>query len=182
MKYYFLIAVLLGCNPDQQPVKPKEVEVSKCYAYPPSIDSLNMQDLYDSARWYVYTEHCDILYRPKSDTSLSKPFGELELRFDDLFIRNDTLALIFNFMDKEEPILPSMTREYQQLETGVGFDVKTRKKIYMISSNMTVTYKGNPKSRYENPLQPEVLAYIKSDWDKLDACFKALVERKGINP
>lgn len=66
-------------------------------------------------------------------------------------------------MDNGQPILPSMTRDYKQLATGVGFDVKTKKKIYIISSNTTITYNGNPTSRYENPLQPEVIKYIKEN-------------------
>ncbi len=50
----------------------------------------------------------------------------------------------------------------------------------MVSSNTTITYEGGV-NRYENPLQPEVLKYIKENWYKLDECFRALAERKGIN-
>ena len=142
---------------------------------------MHVQDLYDSARWYIYTRYCDVLYKPKSDSLLSKPFGELELKFDNLWIKNDTAALIFYFTYKGEAILPSMMREYKQLATGVVFDVKTKTKIYIISSNTTITYKGDPTSRYENPLQPEVIKYIKENWDKLNECFRELAERKGIN-
>lgn len=122
-----------------------------------------------------------MLYNPKSDSLLDKPFGELELKFDYLDIKNDTLALFFSFMDKGQIILPGMMRDYKQLATGVGFDVKTKKKIYIISSNTTIIHKGNPKSRYENPLQPEVIKYIKENWDKLNECFRELAEQKGIN-
>jgi hypothetical protein len=73
-----------------------------------------------------------------------------------------------------------MMRDDRQLATGVGFDVKTRKKIYIISSNTTITYKGDSKSRYENPMQPEVIKYIKENWYKLNECFRELAEQKGI--
>lgn len=185
MRYNFLIPVviLFSCNLNQQRAKPEVVKINndKCHVYPSTIDSLHLQDLYDSARWYIYTQYCDVLYKPKSDSLLSKPFGELELRFDNLVIKNDTANLIFNFIDKGQPILPSMMREYKQLATGVGFDIKAKKKIYIISSNTTITSKGNPASRYENPLQPEVLEYIKENWGKLDDCFRELAEQKGIN-
>lgn len=151
-----------------------------CFVYPSAIDSLNAQELYDSARWYIYTRYCDELYKPKRDSLSSKTFGELYLKFDNLVNKHDTLDLIFNFIDNGEPILSSMMRDDRQLATGVGFDVKSKRRIYLISSNVNITYKGNPKSRYENPLQPEVLAYIKNNWDKLDPCFKALAEQKGI--
>lgn len=184
MKYYFLITalILFSCNSNQQDTKQKvaEIKSDKCFLYPSVVDSLHVQDLYDSARWYIYTQYCDVLYKPKSDSLLSKPFGELELKFDNLAIKNDILALIFNFTDKGQPVLPSMMREYKQLATGVGFDVKTKEKIYLISSNTTISYKGNPKSRYENPLQPEVLNYITGNWAKLNDCFRKLAEQKGI--
>jgi hypothetical protein len=140
-----------------------------------------LQDLYDGARWYIYTQYCDELYKPKSDSLLNKPFGELELKFDNLAIKSDTLALIFDFMYKGQPVLPGMMRDDKQLATGVGFDVKTKKKIYIISSNTTISHKGNPKSRYENPLQPEVIKYIIENWDKLNECFRELAVQKGIS-
>jgi hypothetical protein len=175
--------ILFSCNLNQQRAKPKAVKINndKCHVYPSAIDSLHLQDLYDSARWYIYTQYCDVLYNPKSDSLLDKPFGELELKFDYLDIKNDTLALFFSFMDKGQSILPSMMRDYKQLATGVGFDVKTKKKIYIISSNTTITHKGNSKSRYENPLQPEVIKYIKENCGKLNECFRELAEQKGIN-
>lgn len=185
MRNYLIIlsAFLFACNSNQQnenQLKEKRSEGNNCFAYPSEVDSLHVKDLYDSARWYVYTYYCDELYKPKSDSLLNKPFGELELRFDNLVIKNDTAALIFNFMDNGHPILPSMMRDYRQLATGVGFDIKTRKKIYIISSNTSITHKGNPKSRYENPLQPEVLSYIKKNWEKLNGCFRELAKQKGL--
>jgi hypothetical protein len=67
-----------------------------------------------------------------------------------------------------------------QLATGVGFDIKAKKKIYTIFSNAAFTSKGNPASRYEIPLQPEVIKYIKGNWDKLEGCFRVLAQQKGI--
>lgn len=181
--YLIIIAVMLfSCNSNQQNTKQKKNEIAKdrCFVYPSEIDSLHVQDLYDSARWYIYTRYCDELYKPKRDTLLSKSFGELELKFDNLTNKNDTLALIFNFMDNGQPILSSMMRDNRQLATGVGFDVKSREKFYIISSNVTITYKNNPTSRYENPMQPEVIKYIKENWGKLNDCFRELAKRKGI--
>jgi hypothetical protein len=66
------------------------------------------------------------------------------------------------------------------LVTGVGFDTTTKKKIYMVSSNVTITHKGNPQSRYENPLQPEVIAYIKNNKDKLNPWFREEAKRRKI--
>jgi hypothetical protein len=186
MKYNFLIIVviLFSCNLNQQQVNPKAVKINndKCHIYPKIIDSLHLQDLYDSARWYIYTQYCDVLYLPQTDSLLSKPYGEIELELNNTFtfIKNDTANLSFSFIDKGKHILTSMTRDNMPTATAVGFDLKTRKKIYVAFSNALYTSKGNPKSRYENPLQPEVLRYIKENWDKLDNCFRELAEQKGI--
>jgi len=177
MKYNLLILVviLFSCNLNQQQ--------AKCHIYPKIIDSLHLQDLYDSARWYIYTEYCDVLYLPKTDSLLSRPYGEIELKLDNTFtfVKNDTANLSFSFIDKGEPIMISMTRDNRSSGTAVGFDLKTRKKIYEGYFGFTYTSKGNPKSRYENPMQPEVLKYIRENWDQLDDCFRELAEQKGIN-
>ena len=184
MKLLFLIVVLIafGCNTNRQNSRQEETGIIKntCFEYPSVVDSLHIQDLYDSARWYVYTWHCDDKYLPKSDTSKSMTFGELPLRFDNLIFKHDTLEMNFNFIDKQEAILPSMSRIYKELVTGVGFDIKSRKKIYMLSPNGFSAIDKGSTTRYENPLQPEVLGYIKSNWSKLDSCFKELVDGKGI--
>lgn len=186
MKYYFLtIAIaLLSCNSNQQASNNKEVKMAndKCFEYPSNIDSLQLRDLYDSARWYIYTWHCNEYYKPKRDTLKSMAFGELPLRFNSLVLKQDTVELSFDFIDESEnyPILPSMTRNAKELSTGVGFNVKTRTKIYMLSPNgYSSTIKGGP-NRYEDPLQPDVLIYIKDNWSKLDGCFRKLAEQKGI--
>jgi hypothetical protein len=185
MKYNFLIIVviLFSCNLNQQQAKPKAGKISndKCHVYPPIVDSLHLQDLYDSARWYIYTEYCDVLYLPITDSLISKPYGEIELKFYNLFIKHDTAHLSFTFIDRGKPIMLSMTRDNRSSATGVGFNLKTRKKIFEGYSGFTYTSKGNPKSRYENPLQPEVVKYIRENWGKLDDCFRELAEQKGIN-
>jgi hypothetical protein len=183
MRYLFLIIALIvfSCNSNQESEKNVvQNNADKCFVYPSSVDSLHLKDLYDSARWYVYTRHCDQNYLPKSDTSKSITFGELPLRFENLAFKHDTLELNFYFMDHQQPILPSMTRDGKDLSTGVGFSLANRVKIYILSPNGYSTIEKGSATRYENPLQPEVLSYIKNNWGKLDSCFKELAARKGI--
>lgn len=186
MRYFFLIAAItvFGCNSNQGDKKQDEADnnMNKCFVYPTEIDSLQVKDLYDSARWYVYAWHCNERYLSKRDTSENMTFGELPLKFNNLSFRKDTLEINFDFIDEYEhyPILPSMTRDNKQFLSGVGFDMKTRKRVYMLSpSGFSTVEKGNT-TRYENPLQPEIVAYIKNNWNKLDSCFKELARKKGM--
>jgi hypothetical protein len=184
MRAYFLILVLFtfGCNSNQEPTNQNEQMTADnyCFVYPKVVDSLHIKDLYDSARWYIYTFHCDENYLSKSDTSKLITFGELPLDFDNLVIKHDTLEVNFYFMDKGQPILPSMTRDVKGLLTGVGFDMKTKEKIYMLSPNGYSYFAKGDDNRYENPLQSGVLNYIKNNRYKLNNCFKELATRKGI--
>ena len=181
MRYYFLIIVLIlfSCNSNQQNTKQKEIEIKKdeCSLYPSVVDSLQIKDLYDSAKWYVYTFQCDEKYFPQGDSTKSTTLGELPLGFRYAGIKHDTLEIIFNFMEHNQIILPSMIAG--KLSTGVGFDLKTKSKIYMMFAGGKVSYKEN-SSRYINPLQPEVMDYIKINWDKLNNCFRGLAEQKGL--
>ncbi|MBZ5856419.1 hypothetical protein [Flavihumibacter profundi] len=183
MRFIFILAIAaLGCNSNQQQHKLNEVhgKAEKCFEYPSAVDSLRINDLYDSARWFIYTWHCDQVYKAKEDTLTNVTFGELPLRFTNLSIRHDTLELNFDFIDKGKAILSGMTRDFKQLSTGVGFNIKSKKKIYMLSPNgFSTTIKGGP-NRYETPLQPEILEYLESNKLKLDECFKELVKRKGM--
>lgn len=184
MKLYFLVIVwmVLGCGSNQQNTShsKKQVVSENCFDYPIEIDTLHMKDLYDSARWYVFTRCCDIPYKSKKDSSLNKQFGELELKYGNLLVKHDTVLINFNFIDDGHPILPSMTRDNRQLATGMGFNINTKKKIFIISTNMFISYKNNPSDRYENPMQPEVIKYINVNWDRLNNCFKELALQKGI--
>ena len=175
--------IVLGCNSNHQQSKQDLLSNSavKCFAYPPAIDSLHLNNLYDSARWFIYTWHCDQSYLPKNDTLRSITFGELPLYFDNLNLSKDTLELNFYFIDNNQVILPGMTRDFKQLSTGVGFNFQRKQKLYMISPSGFSTIMKGGNNRYEQPMQSEVLAYIKNHWDRLDSCFKGLAIQHGIS-
>lgn len=152
----------------------------KCFQYPRIVDSLNLPDLYDSARWFIYTWHCDMPYLPKADSLRTGTLGELELKFNHVLLKNDTVDIDFYFIDNGKTILSGSTRDTRELATGVSFDFASRRKLAMFSHGNYSFHGSGKKNRYENPLQPEVIRYIKENWDKLDDCFRELAEKKGI--
>jgi hypothetical protein len=183
MRIFFLILVivLFSCTNGTSGSKNTVVVGNdRCFTYPSIIDSLQIQDMYDSARWYIYTWECDKGYLSKKDTLNNKSFGEIPLRFKDLSFTGDTIHLNFDFTDGQDAILPSMTKDIKQLCSSVGFSMKSRIKLYMLSSSGFSIVEHSGPNRFENPLQPEVLVYIKSNWDKLDPCFRALAAQKGL--
>jgi|SRR5450432_616384 len=182
MRYYFwAVMIALFTSSACESNKAKKVEVNpSCTTYPSSIDSLNLKELYDSARLAIYTWHCDLPYRPKNDSLRQMKFGELRLKFDKLTIMHDTVDLKFDFIDNDKIISPSAIIDFTELLTGIGYDIKIHKKLYMRSSNGFSMTSTESNSRYLNPFQVEVLAYIGQDWSKMDSCFKWLAESNGI--
>src|SRR3954469_14816177 len=123
MRNYFLLIAfgLLACNSKEEKIRNNQAagNHSLCFIYPAQVARLHLEDLYDSARWYIYTWHCDSKYQPKYDSSKSKTFGELPLRFINLSLKGDTAELNFDFIDNGQPIITSMTRNRLELSTGV---------------------------------------------------------------
>jgi hypothetical protein len=178
-----LILTTHGCNSGKESknASVNEKVSDECMVYPHVVDSLNLQDLYDSARIALFTWHCDMPYRPKDDSLKNMTFGQLELKFDRLITKSDTIEFTFNFYDGDKIVIATGLRDVITVNTGVGYDRKTRKKIYMSSPDGFVIYQKGGNNRFENPFQPEVLTYIKTNWNKLDRCFKELAIPKGIN-
>ena len=162
----------------------KDTTLNYCFKYPGVIDSLNLQSLYDSARWQLYTWHCDKDYMSKKDTSrnVKKTFGLVPLIFDSCVIKSDTIEFIFDFVDGTDTVRATELREYVYIKNGIAYNVKSKKKLYLISlNNYTLIEKGET-SRFEVPLQPEVKKYIDSNWNKIDPCFKILAAKtRSIN-
>lgn len=174
-----IIILYTSCRTDNKNIVDETVH--HCSEYPVQISSLDIKDLYDSARWYIYTWQGEEIYLPKVDTGRHISFGELPLKFTDVKIKGDTIEINFNFSDHNKPILPSSTRDYKELSTSVAFELKSRRRLYMLSSSGFSTTMMGGINRYENPLQPEVVSYMKFNWNKIDECFRMLAKSKGFN-
>ena len=76
--------------------------------YPTLIDSLNVSDLYDNAKWSLYTWNCDKVYLPKGENK-ENTFGVLSLEFKSCLIKSDTIEFFFDFVDKSS--IPLWTKK-----------------------------------------------------------------------
>ena len=139
--------------------------------YPTLIDSLNVSDLYDNAKWSLYTWNCDKVYLPKGENK-ENTFGVLSLEFKSCLIKSDTIEFFFDFVDKKKVVFPYGLKKYVYFTDGVAYNVVTKKKLYLTSkTGFSISEKGL-SSRFENPLQPEVKRYIDSNWININCWFK----------
>jgi hypothetical protein len=182
------LMVLLFCFASCQLKEKKNIDLvtysESCKScYPADIDSLHLQTLYDSARWVIFTWQCDFPYRPKADTLVNKTFGELLLSFDHLIMKGDTIEFRFKYIDSNKTIGSYAVRDFIELVTGVGYTSVSHEKIYVSSPNGFNWHTDDPNSRYINPLQPNVIDYIKRNKAKLNPWFREeAVRRKVISP
>src|SRR5690349_15469762 len=114
MRYCFFILSLIllilttqGCDSgkESKSASVNEKVSDECMIYPDVVDSLNLQGLYDSARIALFTWHCDMPYRPKDDSLKNMTFGQLELKFDRLITKSDTIEFTFNFYDGDKIVI-----------------------------------------------------------------------------
>ncbi len=185
--FFCSVCTITACNQNTSNAEKVVTKIidemrDSCFIYPSYIDSLKLYNLYDSARWVLFTWHCDLPYSHKKDSieNGKKSFGMLPLIFERSVTKSDTVEFFFNFVDGRDTIMPPMLKKYVYMKNGVAFSLATGEKLYLISpNNYTVQEKG-ATTRFENPLQPEVIKYIKENLNRLDPCFRQLVEKKGI--
>jgi hypothetical protein len=80
---------------------------AECFHYPKPIDSLQVRDLYDTARLYLFTWLCD----RKIDNYYR---GQFELKYKSFFMRNDSLEIFFSHSLPKESILSVISSRYDK--------------------------------------------------------------------
>ena len=143
----------------------------ECFHYPSQIDSLKARDLYDSARWVIYTW--------LGDRKLDEYYySEMELHYKWFFYKNDTLVLFFRFYN---PKSLSLTEKMRGVANArVAFSMNTRKKLWAFSIDdfSDALKSGDPE--LDSPPSPRALHFIQTHKDSLNCCFRELALKMKI--
>ncbi len=146
--------------------------------YPKVIDSLHLENLYDTARLYLYSKHCDQLFEPLNSDSDSIYYSYLPLRFDSLGLQNDTVAIYFEFTYMGRPVNEFRFKRFSYLMNGMAFNKVTGEKLYFTTGrNVTYSDRGS-SSRFVNARKPEVLNFVKQNGSKIDSWFRDNLDNK----
>ncbi len=147
------------------------------------LDSMDLLQLNDTSKWILYSIQCDDSSksgRIRDRKELSKiPLGFMKLNLNYVAKQNDTLSLLYNFLYDDSTIVEESTSNRPIID-GMQFNTKNKKIIGFIIGHAILNQKGKPASRYENPLQPEVISFIKSNKDKLNPWFREEAKRRKI--
>lgn len=158
--------------------------------YPSIIKSLELQKPFNEIKWRLYCIHCDEKVEfvdPEIKDKIT--FGMLDLRFDTIDTlgegkNRDTIEVLFNFYYNDTIC------EYDYIKNLIYYGARVidkTKQIYCYSTKRDFTCVRDScidhpdcGSRLINPLQPEVISYIKNNQEKLAPWFKEEAKRRKV--
>ena len=158
MKRFPIIVILflIFCIACQNSVKQEQAALLKTNFYDSIenknlklLDSLKLAGWDDSAKWRLYTLHCDDTTKQDKD---KLPISSLQLKLTYISILHDTLDLLYSFMANDSTPIKKYSGE-KHITDGIQFKTSDGKAIGLIRGDAIVKESG-AKSRYENPLQP----------------------------
>lgn len=156
-----------------------ESKISLCSKYPAQIDSLQIQDIYDSARWHLYSWLAD-----RNEDGNYR--GQFPIIYKDFFQRNDTIELFFWQYTISERKLPHNaeviggTNDSTRHRCSVAFNLKTKKPLWCFDINGFSSGLGPGDNKFENTRSDSLLKFINVHKPILDPCFLELARKIGF--
>ena len=184
----FAVAIILCCillGACKEKTK-SDIATKKDSEYPLIIDSLKVTKVYDETKWRVYCYRCDdTLTFQKSVKDTGKVyFGSLNLKFDTVNVTKDRMEIYFVFEYKGKVCDDNMIRNSGV--RGVVFNNSLDSVLNYISGDEAWLIKetcqdtSHCKSRFVNPLQPEVVRFINEHKTELNPWFYQMAKKKGV--
>lgn len=166
---------------------------NKTNKYPTEIENLSLQKQYDNSKWNLYCIFCDRLIDPVKKVSgnyVAVPnekkmtYGQLDLCFDEVRIKNDTIEIMFFFIFEGEKVTQFNVNTLPY-EGAVFIGDNKNVSMYKTSGDMEYIWvhcpdKNDCPDRHVNPLQPEVIRYIKQNETKINSWFRMSAVEKGV--
>ena len=169
MRFILFISVvfIFSCNQ-------KNGDKSACFHYPPQIENLNARDLYDTARWILFNWLSD----KKEDEYY---YGQMELRFKSVFVRNDSLEIFFLFYPPDS-LTSTGAKSNAIARASVAFRKDTKKRlwafVYPFNNFSDGLEPGNKE--LDSPPSEKAIHFIKSHRGSLNVCYHELAAKLKI--
>jgi len=150
--------------------------------YPDEVVKQNLQTQFDKAKWYMYCIHCDdsCLFTKSAGVNDKITFASLDLKLENIQHFNDTTELRLNFyLDT----IKCDTRILNNLKMTIGaaYQNSSDSILYFLSPFTGSRFlEEGARSRYQNPLQPNVIRYIQNNTSKLHPWFLNEAKKRGV--
>jgi hypothetical protein len=155
-------------------------------SYPKLILDKKLESFYNQTKWMLYCKECDkqCILSDKVSLKDTTYFGFLDLKLYSTKFINDTteINMAFYYNDSIKCDVNSVFH-LGALSTGVVFKGKSSDSVIYFNNNSNVIFFINPKfvsSREVNPLQPDVIYFIKNNEDKLNPWFREEAKRRKV--
>lgn len=186
INFFILLLVLASCR-EGQLKKEEKIKIGYFDSVQQQnvqlLDSLNLLKFNDTAKWMMYAIQCDDssnFGRTREKIPLAKiPLGFLNLNLSYVRVEGDTLSLLYSFL-VDDSIRVELSTAQKPIINGIMFNIKADTAIGYIIGEAILSQWGNPHDRYENSLQPKVIAFIKANKDKLNPWFRKEAKRRKI--
>ncbi|WP_129022409.1 hypothetical protein [Edaphocola flava] len=186
-----LSIIISGCSESSQQSQKQQSH------YPGIVDSLQVNNWYDSTKWYLYTYYCMdtpklILDNEKETNLVNLPYGSLELKFDSLQVINDSFYLFFDFYNHTENklLVPGNYPDIHVISNGLMFRKATVDSVLCIAnSNSSYRLKctffskeilDTTSFKLIKPLQPDVIHFIRTNSKSLNPWFLEQAKKRGV--
>jgi hypothetical protein len=163
------LAFIFSCNQ-------ADVSKSKCFHYPSKIEDLNARNLYDTARWILFNWLSD----KKEDNYY---YGQMELRFKDVFIRNDSLEIFF-LVYPPDSLTSTDKKSHPVARASVAFRKDTKERLWAFVYPFNDFSDGleHGDKELDFPPSDKAIQFIKKHRDSLNNCYHELaVKLKVLN-
>jgi hypothetical protein len=194
MKYFLgiLFLTIISCN---RPIIENSYPI-----YPQIIDSLGIQNLYDIGKWKLYTLNClDSIEVIKDKEKIS--FSKLDIIIDTLIFNDNVIEINYKFHSNKINNIENYIN-HRNFIRGIGFYNKTDSIVYFsmnshlrykyeyritdsikrikMTKELPLEFRKKTSLFLYDPLQPEVLEFIKKNKNELNPSFRNEAINKGI--
>jgi hypothetical protein len=175
----FSILIILFCIGCDSKSPENVIQNNLVNLYPKVIDSLGYQDIFDTAKFYLYAYDCDKKITFLNDTTKEAMYlSYLPLEYDTIKIKGDTAELYFMYKYKGLKLDPNFLKEFVFYKSGVAFNLETKKPLYLTTDRNLILKETGKLSRFENPLQNEVVNFVKRNAENVNKWFKSEVQKR----
>lgn len=147
------------------------------------LQSQNYLRMNDSAKWYLYNIYCDDTV-PSSKIKSSKRIclSFLKLKPVSIGYSSDSLAFEIGYLFFYNDTIPllELNTKYGSMIRAVSFDVKTKRVIGFAYGDGSYTKVVGNESRFVNPVQSDVIKFVKENKDYINEWYKIELLRHGV--
>jgi len=165
---------LIGCNLSDKKNSVNDIKQDETFF-------LKEDTLIRNVKFAMYCIYADSKFAFVKDSTTLINYSECNLKVDTISRFSDTLELGIHFYYKDKQVNFNEIVENGITKIGrVLYDTAQNKIVQYVTSEYLGITIGDRKSRFFNPLQPDVIEYIKSNREKLNPWFKEEAKRRRI--